>query len=125
MSNWTQSAHSSLCRWLNIRLKRRGPVAQDRPNTVAVEDQEGLKRAMFYGDWNPVRVGLCSHPSEYPFSSHRLYAFGVPIYAYGFAPHSSGGHCGNGASRTWMPMYSRSLGSQAELYNHQSSCCSH
>ena len=76
MSNWTRSAHSSFCRWLNIRLKRRGPVAQDRPNTVAVEDQEGLKRAMFYGDWNPVRVGICSHPSEYPFSSHRLYAFG-------------------------------------------------
>ena len=75
MSNWARSAHSSFGRWLNIRLKRRGPVAQDRPNTVAVEDQEGLKRVMFYGDWNPVRAGICDHPSKYPFSSYRYYAF--------------------------------------------------
>ena len=76
MSNWARSSHSSFGRWLNIRLKRRGPVAQDRPNTVAVEDQEGLKRVMFYGDWNPVRAGICDHPSKHRFSSYRYYAFG-------------------------------------------------
>jgi putative transposase len=76
MSNWARSAHSSFCRWLNIRLKRRGPVAQDRPNTVALEDQEALKRVMFYGDWNPVKAGLCRHPADYKFSSYRFYAFG-------------------------------------------------
>jgi len=76
MSNWARSAHSSFCRWLNIRLKRRGPVAQDRPHTVALEDQEALKRTMFYGDWNPVKAGICAHPGDYYFSSYRFYAFG-------------------------------------------------
>ena len=76
LSNWTRSSHSSFCRWLNIRRKRRGPVLQDRPTTRATEDQEALKRMMFYGDWNPVAAGLCRHPSNYRWSSHRFYAFG-------------------------------------------------
>lgn len=76
MSNWARSAHSSFGRWLNNKLGRRGPVAQDRPHTVAVEDQESLKRVMFYGDWNPVRAGLCKHPREWAFSSYRFYAYG-------------------------------------------------
>ena len=76
LSNWTRSAHSSFCRWLNIRMNRRGPVAQDRPTTVATEDQEALKRMMFYGDWNPVKAGICAHPRDYPWSSYRFYAFG-------------------------------------------------
>lgn len=76
LSNWTRSSHSSFGRWLNLRLKRRGPVAQDRPTTVAAEDQEALKRMMFYGDWNPVKAGICAHPRDYPWSSYRFYAHG-------------------------------------------------
>ena len=76
LSRWARSAHSSFGQWLNRRLKRRGPVAQDRPKTVVAEDQEQLKRLMFYIDWNPVRAGMCQHPSEYQFSSYRFYAHG-------------------------------------------------
>jgi len=76
LSRWIRSAHSSFGLWLNKLLKRRGPVAQDRPKTVVVEDDQHLKRLMFYIDWNPVRAGMCNHPSEYQFSSYRFYAFG-------------------------------------------------
>jgi hypothetical protein len=76
LSRWARSAHSSFAQWLNRRLKRRGPVAQDRPKTVVADDQEQLKRLMFYIDWNPVRAGMCKHPSEYRFSSYRFYAHG-------------------------------------------------
>jgi len=76
MSDWTRSAHSSFCRWLNIRMHRRGPVAQDRPTTIEVQDQEALKRVMFYGDWNPVRAGICKHPGDYEYSSYRYYGYG-------------------------------------------------
>ena len=76
LSRWARSAHSSFGQWLNRRLKRRGPVAQERPKTVVAEDQEQLKRIMFYIDWNPVRAGMCQHPSEYQFSSYRFYAHG-------------------------------------------------
>lgn len=76
LSNWVRSAHSSFGSWLNLRLGRKGPVAQDRPKTLVVQDQEGLMRLMFYHDWNPVRAGLCEHPREYKFSSYRYYAHG-------------------------------------------------
>lgn len=75
-SCWMRSANSSFAQWLNRKLNRRGPVAQDRPKTVVAEDQQQLKRLMFYIDWNPVRAGMCDHPSEYPFSSYRFYAYG-------------------------------------------------
>ncbi len=77
MSKWARAAHSSFAQRLNRLLKRRGPVAQDRPKTVVCQTQEELKRVMFYGDWNPVEAGMCDHPSEYRFSSYRYYAFGV------------------------------------------------
>jgi putative transposase len=76
LSRWARSAHASFALWLNRKLGRRGPVAQDRPKTVVAEDQEHLKRLMFYIDWNPVRAGMCQHPSQYEFSSYRYYAYG-------------------------------------------------
>ena len=76
MSNWARSAHCSFALKYNKRNNRRGPVAQDRPKTVLIENQEQLMRVMFYIDWNPVEAGLCSHPSEYPYSSYRYYAYG-------------------------------------------------
>lgn len=76
LSNWLRSAHSSIGLWINKMLQRCGPVAQDRPKTVIAQNQEQLKRIMFYLDWNPVRAGLCQHPSEYRYSSYRYYAFG-------------------------------------------------
>lgn len=76
LSRWSRSAHSSFGLWLNKKLGRRGPVAQDRPKIQVAEDQEALKRIMFYIDWNPVKAGMCAHPSEYRYSSYRFYAFG-------------------------------------------------
>jgi len=76
MSNWARSANSSFGQKYNRIQKRRGPVAQDRPKTIVVESQEALMRLMFYIDWNPVKAGMVTHPSEYEFSSYRYYAFG-------------------------------------------------
>ena len=76
MSWWARSGKSSFAQKLNKILGRRGPVGQDRPKTVVVEDEESLKRLMFYQDWNPVAAGICKHPADYRFSSYRFYAFG-------------------------------------------------
>lgn len=76
LSNWARSAHASFALWLNRRLNRKGPVAQDRFKSLLAQDQAALRRLMFYIDWNPVRAGLCGHPSEYRFSSYRYYAYG-------------------------------------------------
>jgi putative transposase len=76
ISWWARSGLSSFALKLNRILGRRGPVGQDRPKTVVVEDSEALMRLMFYHDWNPVEAGLATHPSRYPFSSYRFYAYG-------------------------------------------------
>jgi putative transposase len=76
MSDWARSALSSFAQRLNRSIGRKGPVGQDRPKTIVCQDRRALMRLMFYIDWNPVRAGLVSHPSEYRFSSYRYYAYG-------------------------------------------------
>jgi REP element-mobilizing transposase RayT len=39
-----------------------------------ITTDEYLKRSACYGDWNPVRGGLCDSPEEYPWSSHGAVA---------------------------------------------------
>ncbi len=76
LSCWLRSSFSSFGLWLNRRLGRYGPVAKDRFKTLVVQDQDSLMRLMFYLDWNPVKAGLCRHPSEWKYSSYRYYAYG-------------------------------------------------
>lgn len=75
-SKWLQDAHSSFAQNFNARQKRYGPVSNDRSKTVVIRDQEGLKRVMFYGDYNPVAAKLVNHPSEWKWSSYNFYAYG-------------------------------------------------
>jgi len=76
LGNWMRNAHSQFGAAYNRRYKRRGKVAYDRPKTSEIENQDGLLRVMFYGDVNPVRAGIVSHPSKYKYSSYRFYAYG-------------------------------------------------
>jgi len=76
LGNWMRNAHSRFGSEYNRRHNRQGKVAYDRPKTKEVGDEEGLLQVMFYGDANPMRAGLVSHPSHYRFSSHRFYAYG-------------------------------------------------
>ena len=74
--DWMRNAHSRFGAEYNRRNHRQGKVAYDRPKTTEVDDDRGVLTAMFYGDANPVRAGLVSHPSRYRHSSYRFYAYG-------------------------------------------------
>ena len=76
LGTWMRNAHSRFGQQFNRRYNRQGKVAYDRPKTTELDDDEGVLRAMFYGDANPVRAGMVSHPSRYQHSSHRFYAYG-------------------------------------------------
>lgn len=76
LGNWMRRAHSRFGAGYNRRHNRRGKVAYDRPLTCEIENKYHVLRVMFYGDANPVRAGLVSHPSKYPFSSYQYYAHG-------------------------------------------------
>ncbi len=76
LGNWMRNGHSRFGAEYNLRHKRQGKVAYDRPKTIEVKNEQSVLRVMFYGDANPVRVGLVSHPSRYRHSSYWFYAYG-------------------------------------------------
>lgn len=76
LGNWMRNAHSRFGQQFNRRYKRSGKVAYDRPKTTELDGDRSVLQAMLYGDANPVRAGMVSHPSRYRHSSHRFYAFG-------------------------------------------------
>lgn len=76
LGNWMRNGHSGFGAEYNRRYKRQGKVAYDRPKTKEIDSDEGVLDVMFYGDANPVRAGMVSHPSLYRWSSHRFYAYG-------------------------------------------------
>ncbi|MCP4604250.1 MAG: hypothetical protein GY847_27630 [Proteobacteria bacterium] len=76
LGNWMRNGHSRFGAEYNRRHERQGKVAYDRPKTIEVKNEESVLRVMFYGDANPVRAGLVSHPSRYRHSSYRFYAYG-------------------------------------------------
>src|SRR5512145_2926195 len=71
-----RNGHSRFGQQYNRRHDRQGKVAYDRPKTKEIDSHEGVLQVMFYGDANPVRAGMVSHPSRYPHSSYRFYAYG-------------------------------------------------
>jgi putative transposase len=76
LGNWMRRAHGWFGARYNKRHNREGKVARDRPKTCEIENKYHVLRVMFYGDANPVRAGMVSHPSRYPFSSYQFYANG-------------------------------------------------
>jgi putative transposase len=76
LGNWMRNAHSRFGQGYNRRHQRQGKVAYDRPKTKEVDAKGGLLEVMFYGDANPVKAGMVSHPSRYLYSSYQFYAYG-------------------------------------------------
>lgn len=76
LGNWMRNGHSRFGTEYNERHNRQGKVAYDRPKTIEVKNERSFLKVMFYGDANPVRAGLVSHPLRYRHSSYRYYAYG-------------------------------------------------
>ena len=78
-SEHMRRAHGRFGLGYNRRHKRIGKVACERPKTVHLQGDEALRRAMLYGDCNPVRAGLITQPTDIRWrglSSCRFYALG-------------------------------------------------
>ncbi len=80
LGNWMRSAHGRFGASYNRWHRRRGKVSCERPKTVELDDELGVLQCMFYGDANPVRAGMVSHPSKYKWSSYHFYAFGKAVH---------------------------------------------
>ena len=69
--------HSKYGSYFNKERNRSGKVAEDRAKTCLLEDDRAQMEVTFYVHANPYRAKMLrSRAVNYPFSTHRLYAYG-------------------------------------------------
>ena len=57
----------------NKRHGRDGPLFRGRYKAILVNEDEYLTELVRYIHLNPVEAGLCRHPKDHPWTSHRYY----------------------------------------------------
>lgn len=75
-SNHMRRHHSRFGAYFNRTHQRSGKVAEDRPKTCLLENERSQMIATFYVHANPVRAKMVRNACQYPWSTHRFYAFG-------------------------------------------------
>jgi len=75
-SNLMRDHHSRYGRFFNIKHKRDGKVAYERPKTCLIGDDDYSIRATLYIHANPLRAGMVKNALNYRWSTHKLYALG-------------------------------------------------
>jgi putative transposase len=68
--------HSRYGQFFNKLQNRTGKVAEGRPHTTLLQNENSEMRAVFYIHANPIRAKIVRDPRNYFWSTHRLYAFG-------------------------------------------------
>jgi len=73
-----QSVGIRYVRYFNTTYKRTGGLWEGRYWASLVNTDCYLKTCYRYIELNPVRANLVANPADWPWSSHRLHAFGTP-----------------------------------------------
>ena len=76
-SGFMRRHHGRYGQFFNQKHHRCGKVAQDRPKTSAIGDETHEMTVTFYIHANPLRAKIVRNPKNYPWSTHKLYAFGT------------------------------------------------
>ena len=76
ISKTFQSAGRKYVQYFNYTYRRSGTLWEGRYRATVVDSERYLLSIMRYIELNPVRAGMVAHPREYPWSSHRYYAYG-------------------------------------------------
>lgn len=63
--------------YFNYTYQRTGTLWEGRYRATLIDTEAYLLTCMRYIELNPVRAGMVSHPSEYPWSSYRHTAMGL------------------------------------------------
>lgn len=71
-----RTVNSQFARLVNRRLGRRGQVCMDRFKSPVIQNDEIHLHVMAYGNLNPVRAGITTHPRYYRWTSYHYYAHG-------------------------------------------------
>ena len=76
ISKTFQSAGRKYVQYFNYTYRRSGTLWEGRYRATVVDSEPYLLSVMRYIELNPVRAGMVAHPRDYPWSSHRRYAYG-------------------------------------------------
>jgi putative transposase len=76
LSKFVHQVLSQLARFINRRERRKGQVFMDRARTPVIQDGRRFLVTMRYIDKNPVRAGIVTKATAYPWSSYGYYAYG-------------------------------------------------
>lgn len=76
ISKTFQSAGRKYVQYFNYTYKRSGTLWEGRYRATVVDSERYMLSLMRYIELNPVRAGMVAHPRDYPWSSHRRYAYG-------------------------------------------------
>lgn len=68
--------HARYGMYFNRKHERSGKVAEDRPKTCLIKDDEHEMKAVFYVHANPLRAKKTKDVNRYPFSTQKYYALG-------------------------------------------------
>lgn len=76
ISKTFQSANGKYVQYFNDTYRRSGTLWEGRYRATVVDSERYLLRVMRYVELSPVRAGIVAHPKDYPWCSHRRYAYG-------------------------------------------------
>ncbi|WP_223788376.1 transposase [Marinicella meishanensis] len=79
VSRLIQALSSAYVRYINMTYGRTGTLWEGRFKSSLVDSENYFLVVSRYIELNPVRAQMVSHPSEYPWSSYRKNALGIPI----------------------------------------------
>src|SRR5690606_18678822 len=79
LSNHMRYAHSLFGSRYNRLHKRSGKVAEARPKTSLIENEEHEMRVHFYIEANPIRANMCAPENlkNYKYNTFKFYAYGI------------------------------------------------
>lgn len=73
LSNIMHDLNSSYTKYFNAKYARKGHLFRERYKAALVEKESHLLRLSVYLHLNSQRLGLVSHPQQYPYSSYGAY----------------------------------------------------
>ncbi len=77
-SRLMQSALSRYAQHFNYKYETYGHVFQGRPGMLLCRRDNYFRQLVRYIHLNPVAAGIVKTPDEWPWSSHRCFAWGIP-----------------------------------------------
>lgn len=86
VSQLMQSLGRYYVRYINQTYERTGTLWEGRYKSTLVDSDNYFLTVSRYIELNPVRADMVAHPSDYPWSSYRQNALGVPVEL--ITPHS-------------------------------------